>query len=165
MISLLRDMALTPRYPGVVQSRIRARNWGEREALALVMIACIFSLIIRFPSAMEIPLGEMRRDTQLGSFVAANLLFAPLFMYLLAAILRMVLALSKRPIEWRDARILFFWTLLAFQPLIAIFTIVTNSLDSGNLANLLSLALFLNFLVALWFGSGAYVPNNAEQRT
>lgn len=156
---------MTPWRPHVAQTRLRARNWGEREALALVMIAAVISMIIRLPMAMEAPLGDMRRETQLGTFVAANLLFAPLFMYLLAVLVRMALMALKRALGWLDARLLFFWTLLAFQPFIAIATFIDGKTDNATLSNLLSIALFAAFLAALWRGSAVYGNSGQEQRT
>ncbi len=95
-----------------------ARHPREAVMLAFAMIAMFILFLARLPAALAMPraagLGpEAMVSAQFVSFV----LFAPLFLYGIAALIRMVFTAVGGSGNWYRARLATFWAVLVTAPL------------------------------------------------
>ena len=118
-MSFTANILLSWREPKTVMRRLLAGGTREDRALVYLMGACFVIFLAQWPRLArlahyddEVPLQAM-----LGGALLGWLFIAPLVLYGLAGLVRMVMVVLRRPIGWFEARLALFWGLLAASPL------------------------------------------------
>lgn len=160
MIRLLADMAGIFATPEAAQRRLAARGFGERHLLGFLLILCLLAFLIRLPSVLAVARIDVPAEMQVASFFVASMILAPLFLYFLAAVGRILLQSLGRKIAWLDARLLLFSTLLVFQFASAALTFGLAPIVGQGVSTLLSFGVLIWFGAAIWKGAAAYASPN-----
>ncbi len=155
MIGLLRDVVESWGRPGAVVRRKLARGTGEDTLLAYAVLAGFIAFAARVPGLIDIQRAAGADAPPLSTMVGASFvvyaMFAPLFMYLLAALSHLAARLLGGEGSWHGARLALFWGLLAVQPLV-ILSALANSLSPWPwFSQILSLA-FAGMFFWVWLG-------------
>jgi hypothetical protein len=110
-------------YGGIAASFRAERALAPSEARLMfyAMLACALVFAARFPALMrDLPpgiAGDAEATTALaGAQLVAHVLFAPLALYGLAALTRLVARAAGGQGSWRDARLALFWSMLLGAP-------------------------------------------------
>jgi len=126
-VSLLSDIVRTYSDPSAVVAKKISGGIGERQVLGYLVGALLISFLVRVPEQIAIAQSGITgatTDALVGGLFAAMLIFAPLFLYLLAGLSHLVAKLFGGTGTWFGARLALFWTLLSLQPVVlALFVI------------------------------------------
>jgi len=140
------------RGPGVVMRRLLAMGEREDRALIYLMVACVIMFAAQLPRiSREATLGGYDAGPFLQAAALGWLLFAPLFMYLVAPVSRLIGMVFGGQGTWYGARMALFWALLAASPLHLLVGLTAGFIGEGiemNITGALWLAAFLWF----WIG-------------
>lgn len=103
--------------PAAVMREHLARGPGEGRALAFLLLACLLLAVARLPAlAREAELGGTSFEQGATYTFFALLMVAPLLFYLIALASGLLLRLVGRQVAGWEARLAFFWALLAASP-------------------------------------------------
>jgi len=153
IVALWRDIAASYSRPGVVVRRQLAAGIGEERVLAYVMFASILTFIARVPDLVAahnaLGAGAPQFTTFIGSNIVASVIFAPLFLYGLAAVSHVIAKTIGGQGDWFAARLALFWCLLSLQPLVLIRAYMIAPYVSDNTKFFLSILIGVLFL-AIW---------------
>lgn len=109
-------LATWPR-PKSTMASVLALRPREAVILAFGMIAMLFIFLARIPAAQRIALPEgMAREALIAAQFVTLVLFAPLFLYGFAALLRLVFRLADGKGDWYGTRLAMFWALMVTAP-------------------------------------------------
>ena len=147
------DIVATYRRPRQVIRRQLAAGVREDRALMYVMLACGLIFVGQWPRlAREAHLtDEAPLNALLGGALMGWLFLAPLALYLIAALSRLMARLMGGQGTWYTARLALFWALLAAAPLWLLNGLVAGFIGPGpalSLTGLLALGGFLAIWVA-----------------
>ncbi len=128
MTGFFRDVAETYHAPGRVFRRKFLGGLRENQLLAWLMFACLIAFVARLPELRaRHRIGDM--DQPFEALVSANLvamlIFAPLFLYALAAVSHVIARILGGQGSGQSARLALFWTLIALQPLVVLSGLLT----------------------------------------
>jgi len=112
------DMMRTWRRPRVVIRQLLAMGRREDRAIAYLMAACVIAIVAQLPmiarwnAGFDIPAGTeaLEMSTRIQYALLAWLMFAPLMMYILAAIIHIIAKVFGGKGSWYSARLAVFWT-------------------------------------------------------
>lgn len=126
---------------GVIRSLLR-HGVREDRALAFLMGGCALAFVAQWPRLVRqaqlddaVPLGAL-----MGGALMGWLFIAPLLLYGLAAVLRLVMVALGRPVGWYAARLALFWSLLATSPVWLLHGLVAGAAGPGGLTQAVGLA-------------------------
>lgn len=124
------------------------RNW------MFLFVACLLIFVSQWPSLRLAAIAdpEMTFEARVGGAMLAWIFLAPLALYLLAPITRIVARLLGGIGNWQTARLALFWSLLVAAPLWLLNGIVGGLIGSGLILNVVGAVAFLIFVVT-WFMS------------
>ena len=107
------------RAPRKVMRRLLAGGLREDRALMFLMGGCFVIFMAQWPRLARLAheTDEVPLQAMLGGALLGWLFIAPLFLYGLAAALRLLMVALRRPIGWFEARLALFWSLMAASPL------------------------------------------------
>ena len=118
-MSVSADILHSWRDPRGVVRGLLAHGTREDRALAYLMTACALGFLAQWPRLVRqaqiddtVPLAAL-----MGGALMGWLFIAPLLLYGLAALLRLVMLALRRPVGWYAARLALFWSMLATSPL------------------------------------------------
>lgn len=153
MKRVLADIGAAWRSPGAAVRAIAARAPGEESLLGYLMVGCLISFAVSLPDlvARSPETAEGARATGVAAGFVGTLIFAPLFLYGLAAFSHLAARASGGQASWREARLALFFATLAVQPLAVIVAILGLALPQGAPGSVLSAVLAVAFL-RLWLG-------------
>ena len=160
-VSIRRDILATYRRPGDVVRSLLAEGQREDRALFFVMLACGLIFVAQLPRlAREAHLQGLDLNMHMGGSLMAWIFIAPLALYGLAALARLLgLALGGKGSMY-GARVALFWAMLAASPLILLHGLVAGFIGDGLELDIVGLIWFLCFG---WFWiAGSYAQ---ERRT
>ncbi len=149
-MSIVADITRSYAQPrAVIQARLTE---GQREdrALMFLAIACLLIFVAQWPRLRrEAFLDEsVPFDALIGGLVMGWLFIAPLALYGLAALSRVIAGLFGGQGSWYTARLALFWSLLAATPLWLLNGLVAGFIGSGpqlGITGAIALAVFLIF--------------------
>lgn len=152
-MSVTNDIVAAYRRPGIVMERQLASGAGEERALIFLMASCFVFFIAQLPViSREAHLTQTEMGPALGASILALLFIAPLGMYIVAAILRVVLWVVGCKSGWFQIRLAVFWSLLAGTPLVLLNGLTGGLIGSGIEQNIVGFVWFGTFL---WILSGS----------
>lgn len=152
-MSVIRDILSAHRTPAKVMSRHLRSGAGEERALIFVMGACIMFFVSTMPTiAREAHLTGTDLGPALGGSIMAWLFLAPLIMYVLAMVLKVVMMAFGCKAGWFSVRLAFFWSLLAGTPLVLLNGLTGGLVGPGVQQNIVGVAWLAAFAWIL-FGS------------
>lgn len=162
-MSLSADIVRSWRSPrAVIRARL-AHAEGERSVILYLMLACVLIFVAQWPrlsrqAALDdaIPFEGLMAGALFGW-----LFVAPLFFYVIAGLLGLVLRLARPGTPWLGVRLALFWALLAVSPLVLIQGALAALAGPGALALLSGLTVLALFMVIL--GAGLRVALEAGQ--
>lgn len=153
MTALGRDIVGTYRFPVKTLRRMAAQPVSERRLLAWVMGASVIAFVVTLPRLIAV--YQPSDAEPLAGFVAnrivGSLIFAPLFMYLLAALSHLTARMLGGKGDWQNGRLALFWTLFAVQPVLLVTEILKYLAPNATLitaTNLLSMLVFIGLWLA-----------------
>ncbi|MFW2586765.1 YIP1 family protein [Sagittula sp. SSi028] len=151
------------RRPAEVLRRKLAREESEPRALAYLMGACGFMFVAQLPTvARQVSLSDPARwaaepaaynaalQPALGGALLATMIFWPLILYALAAVIHLLLRLARRRVTGYDVRLSLFWGLLSAVPLALLGGLTGGFVGSGVALTLVGV---LWLMAVLWFVS------------
>lgn len=154
-MGFLRDFPESWIHPGAVVRRKLARGIGEDTLLAYAVLAGFIAFAARLPGLIAIQRAAGSDAPPLATMVGASFvvyaMFAPLFMYLLAALSHLAARLLGGEGSWHGARLALFWGLLSVQPLVILSALVTAMSPWAWLSQLISLV-FAGMFFWVWLG-------------
>ncbi|MEL7100008.1 MAG: YIP1 family protein [Pseudomonadota bacterium] len=140
------------RGPGVVMRRLLALGQREDRALIFLMVACVIMFVAQLPRiSREATLGGYDAGPFLQAAALAWILIAPLVLYLIAPVSRLIGMVLGGQGTWYGARLALFWALLAASPVHLLLGLTAGFIGEGiqmTLMGVLWLAVFLWF----WIG-------------
>ena len=160
-MSVSTDIARSWIRPRTVMRELLRHGVREDRAIAYIMVACFVVFISRLPGIQYEVIqgqGEFQRDASYAFF--GLMMFAPLLMYSIAAVLHIFAKILGSGGTFYTARLAFFWVFLASTPALLLYGLTVGLIGPGVEANLVGaiwLAGFIWMLVpSLW---------EAEKRT
>ncbi len=149
-MALTTDMAATYRSPRRVMRKQLAMGQREDRALMYLLLGCGIIFIAQWPRLRrEAFLDDaVPFDALVGGALMAWLFLAPLLLFALAALSRVVAKLLGGQGTWYTARLALFWSLLAASPLWLLNGLVAGFIGPGlelNLTSFMSITVFLVF--------------------
>ncbi|MEM8693149.1 MAG: YIP1 family protein [Pseudomonadota bacterium] len=148
-MAITRDIAATYRGPRRVVEDLLTLGKREDRALAYLMGACLLFFIARMPAlARQAHETGQELDMLMGGTLLAWLFIAPLILYLIAGLVRLVARLLGGKGTAYGARLALFWALLASTPLILLHGLVAGFIGPGPGLQIVGL---LWFGVFMWF--------------
>lgn len=151
-MGLTADIVESWRAPRRVIRRHLDGGAGEGRALVFLMLAMALCFLAQWPRLAreahfdpQIPL-----EARLAGAFFGWLCLAPLALYGLAGLSRIVARALGSGLSWAGARLALFWALLAASPLALLQGLVTGLAGPGTAAAAAGL-LFLGILLVLWF--------------
>lgn len=143
------DIAAMYRRPRAVVRRLLAMGQREDRALVWLMLACALIFVAQWPrlsrEAYQDP--DVPLQALLGGALLGWLFLAPLFLYGLAAVSRIVARLLGGRGTWYTARLALFWSLLAAVPLWLLTGMVAGFIGPGPALTLTGALAFGAFLL------------------
>ena len=148
-MAITRDIAATYRGPRRVVEDLLTLGKREDRALAYLMGACLLFFIARMPAlARQAHETGQELDMLMGGTLLAWLFIAPLILYLIAGLVRLVARLLGGKGTAYGARLALFWALLASTPLILLHGLVAGFIGPGPGLQIVGLRWFGVFM---WF--------------
>lgn len=148
------DIIRSWRHPRHVMAARLSEGLREDRALVFLIIACLLMFVAQWPRLQlealinpDIPL-----EARLGGALMGWLFIAPLALYAIAALSRIIARLLGGQGSWLSARMALFWSLLAATPLWLLNGLVTSVNGPGlvrDISGLIALAAF----VLIWLSS------------
>jgi len=153
-MAVSRDILRSWRHPRRVMARHLALGQREDRALIFLMLACAMIFISQWPRLAEAARLDPSTplDARLGGALFGWFFVAPLAMYGLAALSRLLARLLGGQGSWYSARLALFWSLLAVAPLWLINATITT-IDKTGLLGGLSGIIALAAFVVIWLSS------------
>lgn len=146
------NIVATYRGPGAVVSRLIGQGAREDRALAYVMAGCFIVFVAQLPRlARQAHLDGVELNMLLGGALLGWLCIAPLMLYTLALLARLIGRVLGGQGSGFGARIALFWALLAASPVLLLHGLVAGFIGTGpahSLVGALWLALFVWFWLA-----------------
>lgn len=134
--------------PGAVMRDHLARGPAEGRALAFLLLACLLLAVARLPAlAREAELGGASFEQGATYTLFALLMVAPLLFYLIALMSGVILRLLGRPVTGWEARLAFFWALLAASPAALLWGLTLAFAGDGPAVSLTGLVWLVALLV------------------
>lgn len=150
------DIVHSYRSPTQVIRRQLAAGTGEERLMAYVMLASLATFVSRVPFLLRSHAEIIGPAPELSSFIggnmAASLIFAPLFLYALAAVSHLLARIIGGQGDHQSARLALFWSLLVLQPLVLIRAYVIMPYAPENIAFIVSVLIGILFF-AMWFST------------
>lgn len=150
-MSVASNIAATYRGPGRVVRRLLDLGQREDRLLAYVMGACVLMFVARMPQlAREAHLNGEDLNMNMGGTLLAWVFIAPLMLYGVAGLARLVAKVVGGQGSFYSARLALFWALLAASPLVLLNGLVAGFIGSGpglQLVGLLWCGCFLWFWI------------------
>lgn len=145
-VSIRRNIFSTYRRPGDVVRGLLAEGPREDRALFFIMLACGLVFVAQLPRlAREAHLQGLDLNMHMGGSLMAWIFIAPLMLYALAALARMLgRALGGRGSMY-GARLALFWALLAASPLMLLHGLVAGFIGAGLELDIVGLIWLLCF--------------------
>lgn len=142
------DILRTWRGPGAVMREQLARPPREGRALGFLILACLLLFVARLPAlAREAELGGVSFEQGATYTLFALLVVAPLLFYLIALASSLVLRLAGSGVGGWEARLAFFWALLAASPAALLWGLTLAFAGEGGAATLTGAVWFAALLV------------------
>ncbi|PHQ97729.1 MAG: YIP1 family protein [Marinosulfonomonas sp.] len=148
------DIIRSWRHPRRVMAARLSEGLREDRALVFLIVACLLMFVAQWPRLQlealidpDIPL-----EARLGGALMGWLFIAPLALYAIAALSRIIARLLGGQGSWLSARMALFWSLLAVTPLWLLNGLVTSVNGPGlvrDISGLIALAAF----VLIWLSS------------
>ncbi len=162
-MSLSRNIVATYSGPGRVMERLLALGQREDRALAYLMGACVLMFVAQTPRlAREAHLTGQELNMLLGATLLGWVFIAPLLLYGLACLGRLIGKVLGGQGSMYSARLALFWALLAASPLILLHGLVAGFIGPGLELQLVGFAWFVTFLwfwgASLWASERARTP-------
>lgn len=143
------DIVATYKGPRAAFARILAAGPREDRALMFLMVGCLIAFVARWPAlARQAHLEGQELNMLLGGALMAWLFIAPLALYALAALTRVIALALRGQGDWYGARVALFWALLASSPLMLLNGLVEGMIGPGPALQIVG---FLWFVVFIWF--------------
>lgn len=144
------DIITTYRAPRMVVRRLLADNPSDARMLAYLMLACGLIFAGQWPRLKRESLldGTIPFEALVGGALFAWLIIAPLALYGMAALSRMIWKVLGGKGCYATARLSLFWSLLAATPLWLLDGIIAGFFGPGvelTLTGLAALAVFIIF--------------------
>jgi hypothetical protein len=136
------DILRSWRHPRRIISQRLDEGVREDRVLVFLMAACALIFVAQWPALVRASNADtsIPLDARLGGALLAWMFIAPLVLYLVAAISRLVARLFGGTGTWYSARLALFWSLLAASPMLLL---------NGLLAGLSGVAIVQSFVGAL----------------
>jgi hypothetical protein len=146
--SMLADILGTYRNPGRLIRKKLSQGMSERILLSYVMLASLISFVARTPRFIREyqPTDDAPLEAAFAASLVAALIFAPLFLYLVAGASHLVMRLLGGQGTGQGARLALFWTILVLQPLVIASEIVSFLSPDNLISGVMSLVLSVIFL-------------------
>jgi hypothetical protein len=148
-MSVVRDIMATYRRPGRVVARRLAMGQREDRALATLMAGCFVVFIAQWPRlARQAHFQGEELNMLLGSTLLAWVFIMPLFLYVMAFVVHIVLrAFGGRGSSY-GSRLALFWALLASTPVMLFWGLVAGFIGASPILSIVGIGWLLLFA---WF--------------
>ncbi|WP_299041981.1 YIP1 family protein [uncultured Tateyamaria sp.] len=154
-MSITRNITATYRGPGRVVRHLLAMGPREDRALAYLMAACALLFIAQLPRlSREAHLTGEDLNMLMGGSLMALIFIAPLLLYGLALVARLIGRVLGGQGTGYGARLALFWALLASAPLLLLHGLVSGFIGPGPQETAVGLLWFVAFL---WFWIGGSI--------
>lgn len=162
-MSVTRDIWRSWRRPLAVYRELLRQGPREDRALGFLMIGCGLIFLAQWPRLARMAQfePEVPFQTMLGGALFGWLFLAPLFFYLLAAVLRLLLVAVGQRVSWYAARLVVFWGLLALSPAWLLYGLVGGVFGPGTVTAAVGVLLWAIFL---WIVGSGLVAAALEAR-
>lgn len=151
-MSISRNIVATYRGPGAVIGRLLGMGAREDRALAYVMGACALFFVADLPRlAREAHLQGADLQMMMGGSLMAWIFIAPLLLYAIAFIARIIGRVLGGMGTAYGARLALFWALLAASPLVLLRGLTAGFVGPGLELQIVGL---LWVVIFLWFWIG-----------
>jgi len=126
---------------------------GEERLLIYLVIAILLFFVARIPNLLEVSAIQATADISIQAIFVTNLVssffFAPLMLYLVAALSHLVAKAFGGKGTSYGARLALFWTLLVIAPLSLVSTMLQAAFPADWFSSILLVGLFL-FFTFVW---------------
>lgn len=148
------DIVRAWRHPRVIMKQRLADGKREDRALVYLLLACLLMFIAQFPRIWREALADptLPFDMRIGGALLGWVFFAPLALYLVAAIARIVARIFGGMGNWFSARLALFWALLVASPFWLLNGLVAGQVRYGILPDLTGGIALLVFVI-VWVAS------------
>ena len=147
-MSVTNDMVASLRRPGHVMEKHLSLGVREDRALIYLMASCVMFFVANLPvMARNAHLNGSEMGPELGASVLAWLFVAPLALYIVAGVLRIIVRIFGCKAGWYPVRLAFFWSLLVSTPLVLLNGLTAGMIGPGVQQNTVG---FLWFVCFLW---------------
>lgn len=148
-VAVTTEILATWRHPRRAVARQLAGPQQEGRALVILILACVLVFVGQLPLSARLAALDpsVPLEARIGAGLLAWLMIAPLLFYLLAGLLRLVLA-ARRPGAGFRVRMAMFWGFLAAAPLWMLNGLTLGMLGQGAAATLVGLGALA---ATLWF--------------
>lgn len=159
------DILRSYRAPRAVLRERLALDRREGRALVYLMIACGLIFVAQWPRlARQAHFSDaIPFDGLMAGALFGWLFLAPLFFYLVGALLGLVLRFLRRGADPFAARLALFWALLAVSPLFMVQGAIAAVTGPGALALVSGLAVLVAFVVILLAGLRAALDDSVSE--
>ncbi len=149
-MALTTDIAATYRSPRMVMRKLLAMGQREDRVLMYLLLACALIFVAQWPRLRREAFldDSVPFDALLGGALMAWFFVAPLALYVIAALSRLIAKVFGGQGSWYSARLALFWSLLAAAPLWLLNGLVAGFIGPGlelSLTSLIALAVFVLF--------------------
>ena len=157
-----RDIARSYVRPRAVVAEKLAAGRREDRVLAYVMGACLLLFVAQWPvlaRAAHLEDGPPL-DARLGGALLGWLMIAPLFFYIVAAVIHALAWVVGGKGTWFTARLGLFWTLLATTPLMLLNGLVSGFFGQGAEQMIVGTLVVLGFF---WIWINAIIVTEGKE--
>lgn len=152
-MSVTKDIVATYKGPGRVVARRLAMGQREDRALAILMAGCFVVFIAQWPRlARQAHLEGQELNMLLGSTLLAWVFIMPLFLYVMAFVVHIVLRGFGGKGSSYGSRLALFWALLASTPVMLFYGMVAGFIGASTILSLVGI-LWLGLFVWFWLGA------------
>jgi hypothetical protein len=150
-VAVTTDIVAAWRRPRAVMRRHLAQGVREDRALVYLMLACGLIFVGQWPALQRAAMADPSTplDARLGGALMAWLFIAPLALYGIAALTRLVARMLGGRGTGYGARLALFWSLLVASPLWLLTGLVAGLIGPGPALTLTGAVALAGF-VALW---------------
>lgn len=158
------DIVRAWKSPRVIMNLRLAGGVREDRALIYLILACVMMFIAQFPRLWRDALVEpsLPFDMRLGGALLGWVFFAPLGLYLIAAVMRVVARTFGGKGSWFSARMALFWSLLVATPLWLLNGLVAGIAGPGFFMGLTG-AIALSVFLVVWIASTIEAETTGSQ--